>query len=622
MEISESVLSALDKDKLLALENEKVNKIIEEYVNLCKPSKVTIITDSDEDIDYIKKMSLKLGEEKELKTKGHTIHFDGYFDQARDKKNTKILVPKGQTISKHLNTADRSESLIEINQKMNGIMVGKELFVRFFCLGPKDSKFSLLALQLTDSAYVAHSEDILYRKGYDQFKKMQNKDLFFYFVHSAGELDERGNTKNIDKRRIYIDLEENRVFTINNQYAGNSLGLKKLALRLAIKKSHGEGWLTEHMFVMGVKPKDKNRITYFTGAYPSACGKTSTAMIPGQTIIGDDIAYLRVWDDGTCHAVNVEQGIFGIIKDVNESDDPLIYSCLTTPRELIFSNVLINDGQPYWENMGVEVPNSGENSSGEWTPGKKGSDGNEIDFSHKNARYTIRLSELENIDVNSENPNGVPIQGILYGGRDSDTFMPIMQSLSWAHGVFLGASLESETTAATLGSAGVLAHSPMANLDFLVVPLGTYIQKHIEFGEKLDKQPLIFATNYFLKNKSGKYLNEKVDKKVWVLWAEGRVHGDYGAMETPIGFIPKYDDLKLLFKEIFNRDYSKEEYVEQFSLCVDNVLKKLERINAIYESEDVPKEFEEHLFQQKKRLEKIKNEKNASVISPFEFEKN
>lgn len=197
---------------------------------------------------------------------------------------------------------------------------------------------------------------------------MQGSSDFFYFLHSAGELNE-GKTVNIDKRRIYIDLTENRVYTVNNQYAGNSVGLKKLAFRLAIQKANREDWLAEHMFLMGVHGKP-GRVTYFAGAFPSACGKTSTAMLPGQTIVGDDIAYLRNIN-GRLKAVNVEKGIFGIIQDVNPSDDPLIYEALTTPREVIFSNVLVHDGKPYWLGMGQEVPDSGINYSGEWYKGKK-----------------------------------------------------------------------------------------------------------------------------------------------------------------------------------------------------------------------------------------------------------
>ena len=621
MDVDKNILDEKNLAKLEELKNPRVMEIVETYVNLCKPSKVTVITDSDEEINYVRKLALNIGEEKKLAMEGHTVHFDGYYDQARDKAKTKVLISGDLCLSKAVNCGDRKECLKEVSEYLDGIMEGKEMLVCFFCLGPNNSDFSIPALQLTDSSYVAHSETILYRPGYGEFKKLNGSDKFFHFIHSAGELDERGNSKNIDKRRIYVDLEGKRVLTVNNQYAGNSVGLKKLALRLALKKAHEEDWLCEHMFVMGVHPEGKDRVTYFTGAFPSACGKTSTAMIPGQTIIGDDIAYMSINKEGEVRAVNVEQGIFGIIENVNPVDDPLIYKVLTAPHEIIYSNVLIKDGKPYWLGMGQNLPKEGLNFSGDWKEGKKDEDGNEISPAHKNARYTIRISELDNIDPKSDDPEGVPVRGFIYGGRDSNTNVPVCQSFSWQHGVFLGACIESETTAATLGKAGVVAFNPMANVDFLVVPLGIYIKNHIKFGERVDKAPLIFTTNYFLKDKEGNFLNGKLDKKVLLMWMEGRVHGEYSAIETPVGFIPKYEDLKVLFKQIFDKEYTKEEYEEQFMIRIDNLLARFDRIKEIYENEPrIPEIFFEHLQQQIRRLKDAKKKFGRENVSPEVFE--
>jgi len=618
--MDKSILDKRNLAKLKALNNPKVMQIVEKYIKLCKPAKVTVLTDSKEDIAYVRKLALDNKEEKKLAMKGHTIHFDGYYDQARDKANTKVLISGDVCLSKAVNCGERESCLKEIFEFLDGVMKGKEMLVRFFCLGPINSEFSIPSLQITDSAYVAHSEDLLYRQGYEEFKRLNGSENFFHFVHSAGRL-ENMKTADIDKRRIYIDLEEDRVLSINNQYAGNSIGLKKLALRLAIKKAHQEDWLCEHMFIMGVHPEGKNRVTYFTGAFPSACGKTATAMIPGQTIIGDDIAYLIADNDGRVRAANVEKGIFGIIQDVNPVDDPIIYKTLATPRELIVSNVLVKDGKPYWLGMGQELPKEGFNFSGEWKQGKKDNDGNEIPPAHKNARYTIRINDLDNTDPKADDPKGVPIGGIIYGGRDSDTNVPLYQSFSWHHGVFLGACIESETTAATLGKEGVRVHNPMANIDFLVIPLGIYIKNHIKFGEKVDMPPLIFSTNYFLKGKDGKFLNEKVDKKVWLMWMEGRIHEEFHAIETPIGFIPKYKDLKKLFKQIFDKEYTKEDYEKQFTIRIKNLLARFDRIKEIYQKEPgIPSIFVEHMNQQVKRLEKAKEKFGKENISPFEFE--
>jgi len=615
-------------DKLRALNNENVIKIVNEFVDLCRPSKVTVITDSIEDIEYCRQTAIKIGEEAKLEIEGHTIHYDGFFsmsnhDQARDKTNTKVLIPKGQYHPPAINTIEREEGLKEILEIMKGCMEGNECLIRFFCLGPKNSKFSILALQLTDSFYVAHSEDLLYRAGYEEFKKLNGSDEFFYFIHSSGELiGDPPVTKNLDKRRIYVDLQEGRVLSVNNQYAGNSLGLKKLALRLAIYKSNNEDWLTEHYFILGIHPKGKNRVSYFCGAFPSACGKTSTAMLPGQTIVGDDIAYLRVWNDGYAHAVNIERGIFGIIKDVNPKNDPVIFEALTTPRETIFSNVLVTEGSPYWIGDGRSIPAKGINFSGEWYIGRIDDDGKEIPLAHPNARYTIRIEELGNADENLHNPDGVPISGIFYGGRDSDTLPPVLESLSWEHGVFLGASIESETTSATLGAEGVIQINPMSNRDFLVISMGQYLKSHYDFGKRLKSCPKVFATNYFLKDKAGKYLNGILDKLCWVIWAEGRVQNDFKGIKTPIGYIPMYSDLKTLFKQYIDKDYKEAEYIEQFSIRTKKLLEKLERIESMYKKEkDVPQFFWDMLNDQRKSLINLKNEYNMEEISPLLLKK-
>ena len=549
--------------KLLDLNNPHVLALVAKYVEHCNPASVFVRTDSAEDAQYIKDKTIENGEEKKLKTKGHTIHFDSFFDQARDKANTKYLLPPGVDLGANINSTDREAGLKEVHGYLKNSMQGKEMYVCFFCLGPTNSEFSIPALQITDSSYVIHSEDILYRSGYEQFKKKGNSEDFFRYVHTAGEL-ENGVSKNIDKRRVYIDLQEKIVFSTNTQYAGNTVGLKKLSLRLAIAKAAKEGWLAEHMFLMGVHGS-KDRVTYFSGAFPSACGKTSTSMVEGESIIGDDIAYLRN-KKGALYAANVESGIFGIIRDVNPKDDPVIYKVLNTPGEVIFSNILIVDGGiPRWLGDEKELPQKGINYSGQWMTGKKDQKGNEIKFAHMNARYTIKISALANRDPKADDPSGVEVGGVIYGGRDSDTWVPVRQAFNWQHGVLtMGAILESETTAATLGKAGVRKFNLMSNLDFVAIPLGAYINNYLEFGKNLKKVPDIFAVNYFLKDKEGNYISAKDDKRVWLKWMELRVHNEVEAIETPLGYIPKYADLKKLFQQVLKRDYSEKLYEEQF----------------------------------------------------------
>ncbi len=618
-------ISDRDREKLTALQNSKVNKVVFDAIELMKPQEVLVTDDTPADRDLIRRLAIERGEEKALATPGHTIHYDGLSDQARDKGSTAVLLPAGEKLSRGLYVVERDAGLKEIYSLMDGIMRDKTMIVRFYCLGPTKSRFAVKALQITDSFYVVHSEDLLYRGGYEEFRHAAYPDDFLYFWHSAGELDDRGCTKNVLKRRIYVDPLEYRVFSLNNQYAGNSIAAKKLALRLGIYKANHADWLAEHMFISAFSPLKGSRKTYFTGAYPSACGKTSTSMIPGASIVGDDIAYLRIDEEGICRAVNIEQGIFGIIKDVNAQDDPLIFDALRTQRQVIFSNVLTTpDGQTYWEGMGdnIQIPSSGYNHYGLWKKGDLDDKGKPIPISHPNSRFTFSLHELMNVDTALNDPKGVIVDGILYGGRDSDTTVPIAESKSWEHGVFVGATIESETTSATLGLEGLRTSNPMANMDFIIVPLGHYFQNHIKFGRRCKSPPKVFATNYFLRGPNGKYLNTKLDKKVWITWAEGRIHNEYSAIETPIGFIPKYQDLKDIFAQIFHgRIYSEQEYILQFTMHIDRYLAKYTRLEPLFREESI---FPEELWQQMEKirigLQNLRYKFGQYDISPLEIQ--
>ena len=576
--------------KLMKLENEKVNDFIGSFAEHCNPKSIYVCDDSKEDEEYIKAKALEIGEEFQLAKKKQTIHWDGYGDQARDKVNTRYMVYKENLETmKSLNSVEYEQGLEEIMGIAKNIMEGKDTVVKFFCEGPAHSEFTMPCVQFTDSWYVAHSEAILYRPGYEHFSKMEKKDDFFRFIHSAGQLDERNTSVNIDKRRIYMDTQNNIVYSMNAQYAGNSVGLKKHSMRLAINKSGKEGWLCEHMFLMAAIDEDKKRRTYFAGAYPSACGKTSTAMIPGEEIVGDDIAYFRNID-GEFRGVNVEQGIFGIIKDVNAEDDPVIFKNLMIEQETIFSNVLRGpDNNPYWLGSGLDTPKKGDNHSGkDWFEGKKDAKGNEIPVAHGNARYTMRLDYLQNFDKKGfDAKQGVAVEGILYGGRDSDTCVPVEESATWEEGILIKAcTLESETTSATLGKEGVRNPSPMANMDFVSYPLGQYTKNNIDFVKGMKRVPKVFSTNYFLRDENGKFCNDKLAKKVWLHWAEGRIHNEYEAYDTPNGKIPLFKDLKDLFKKHLDYNYTEAEYTYQFTFRCTKWVDKLERSKAYFKKMD------------------------------------
>jgi len=610
--------------KLIALENEKLFDFVGEYIELCQPDSVYMCDDSDADAEYIRKSALEKGEETPLSRDGHTIHYDGYDDQGRAPGATKNLVSNEDIpLMKSLQAMDREVGLAEVREILKGIMKGKEAIVKLSCEGPILSPFSIGCVQISDSFYVCHSEELLYRRGYEHFMKTEDKDKFFRFVHSAGRLDARGCSIDLEKRRIYQDLDEMMVLSTNNQYAGNSVGLKKQAMRLAIRLSGKEGWLCEHMFIMAVQNEKKARATYFCGAFPSACGKTSTAMLPGEKIVGDDIAYFRNIN-GEFRAVNVERGIFGIIKDVNAEDDPVIFRTLQTPgHEVIFSNVLTGpDSLPYWLGMGVENPKKGKNFAGDWSEGKRDSEGNVIPFAHSNARYTIRLNYLENIDPAYKDKNGVLVEGVIYGGRNSGTTAPIEESPDWESGIILKAcTLESETTSATIGEEGVRAPQPMANLDFISYPIGQYFINNIQFVKGMKNVPRIFTVNYFLKDKEGRFLTSKLAKRVWLHWAELRVHGEVDAYRSPLGYIPRYEDLKPMFRQYLDEDFSQELYLELFKFRIDRWVAKFARAIRFYEktAPDCPERFFSAWKTAIEKLERAKS-KYGALIEPGKYQ--
>jgi phosphoenolpyruvate carboxykinase (GTP) len=613
-------LTAESFEKIAVLQNEKFFKFIADSIELCQPDDIFIVTDSDQDAAYVREMVISNGEEKLLKIEGHTIHFDGPRDQGRDRKATKYLVPKTDSLSKALNQIEREQGLSEVRGLLEGSMKGRTMIVRFLSLGPAGSVFSIPCVQATDSWYVAHAESLLYRTAYEPFKEVNKDSNCFCFLHSAGQMNDEMVSNDVDNRRIYIDYTKDWVYSVNTQYGGNTMGLKKLALRLTIRQADCEGWLAEHMFLAGIHGPN-GRKTYFGGAFPSACGKTSTAMLPGETILADDIAYFRNID-GQFRGVNAESGIFGILQNVNSKDDPAIWGVLHKPEEVIFSNVLINDGKPYWLGMGEETPDKGVNFSGDWFKGKKDSSGNEIPLAHKNARYAVTLKALENCDPELDNPEGVELGGIMYGGRDAKGYVPVQQSFDWTHGIVAyGASLETETTFAIVGKEGVPEINLMSIQDFVAIPLGKYVKNNLDFVKGITKPPLVFGVNYFLRDSEGKFVNAVRDKHVWVKWMELRVHGDVGALKAPTGMIPKYEDIAPLFKEVLNKEYTQEDYINQFTIRVPENLAKIDRVTKFHHENvpGAPSAVFDVLERQKSRLQQLQKEK-GDYVSPLDLE--
>ncbi len=614
-------LTAESYNRLMAIDIAKIRDFVADAIELTNPSMVFVCTDSQQDVKYIRDMAIKSGEEHPLETPGHTYHFDGYYDQGRDREVTKYLVPKTETLGKALNQIERQEGLSEVRGLLRDSMRGRTMILRFLSLGPTGSVFSIPCVQATDSWYVAHSEDLLYRSAYEQFRKLRRQTDVFCFLHSAGKMNDHMISIDVENKRIYIDYTQDTVYSVNTQYGGNTIGLKKLALRLTIRKADREGWLAEHMFISGVAGPNVRK-TYLAGAFPSACGKTSTAMLPGETIMGDDIAYFRKIN-GQFRAVNAEAGIFGIVQNVTSTDDPTIWDVLHQPGEVIFTNVLVADGKPYWLGMGTDTPEKGVNFSGEWFKGKKDAKGNEIPLAHKNARYTVALKALANCDPELDNPEGVVLGGIMYGGRDAKAYVPVQQGFDWTHGIILyGASLETETTFAIVGQEGLPEINLMSIQDFLAIPQGKYIENNIEFAQGLKNPPLIFGVNYFLRDKHGKFVNGVRDKHVWVKWMELRVHEDVDAIACPTGLIPRYEDLVILFDQILHKMYTKDDYVKQFTIRVPENLAKVDRVQRYHQQNvpDSPQAVHDTLEATRKRLEAAKD-KYGDYISPFDLTK-
>jgi len=604
--------------RLMRVDNARLHKFVADGIGLCKPKSVYVVTDSPEDIAHVRRMAVETGEEAPLNIQGHTVHFDGPEDQGRDREVTRYLVPKDQSLSEALNQIGREEGLAEVRGLLAGAMKDRAMIVRFLSLGPAGSVFTIPCVQLTDSWYVAHAEDLLYRTAYEACAKLGADGYFFCFLHSSGRVNERMVSVDVPNKRIYMDYTQDTMYSVNTQYAGNTVGLKKLALRLAIRKADREGWLAEHMFISGVHGPG-GRKTYLAGAFPSACGKTSTAMLPGEKILGDDIAYFRKIN-GEFRAVNAESGIFGIIQNVTAEDDPAIWDVLSKPGEVIFSNVLVKGGKPYWLGMGVKTPDDGVNFTGPWHKGAKDAAGNEIPLAHKNARYAVALPALSNCDPELDNPNGVVLGGLIYGGRDSRAYVPVQQGFDWVHGIVAyGASLETETTFATLGKEGVSEINLMSIQDFLSIPLARYIRNNIEFTRDLKHPPLVFGVNYFLRDAEAKFVNGVRDKHVWVKWMELRIHDDVDAIAAPTGLIPKYEDLAPLFKKVLGKDYSKDDYVRQFTIRVRENLAKIDRVQAFGREKvgDMP-EVSEVLDAQRRRLLDLQKSR-GDYVSPFDL---
>jgi phosphoenolpyruvate carboxykinase (GTP) len=593
-------------------------------VAMCKPESVFILTGSEADRKFVRDLALKSGEEADLPMKDHTIHYDLAEEQGRIVDRTFYIANEGEAISSLANKKLRADALEELREKMGGIMEGRVMMVGFYMRGPVGSPVSNPAIEITSSAYVMHSAEILYRNTYADFNaEVGNRGHFFTNIHSEG----LNRTEDLPHARVFMDRSHWTTYSIFCTYAGNTLLLKKGNHRFAVDKAIYENRgveLSEHMFVTGIQGP-AGRVTWFTGAAPSGCGKTTTAMA-GDFFVGDDLAQMWIADDGTVRSVNPECGIFGIVEDVNWEGDPQLMNLIRKENtQVIWSNVLIDEnGIPQWTGNGESPPVKGKNFQGEWEAGMVDAGGKPVPVSHPNARCTLSSSALANYSPEAENPAGVATRVVTYSGRDSDTMPPVWVAKTSDQGVAIGACIVSAATATEVGATGV-KRAPWANAPFIPGALGDYMEAQFLFfnNSKIadDKRPVMAGLNYFLTEEarggsSKKLLGEKKDVKVWLGWLERHAHGEMGTIETPMGLLPEYEDLKELFQTIIQKDYSRELYDKQFSLYIDNIVSRMNlQIEAYGKEEGIPEQLFAVLAAQRDGLLALKDT-FGSIVSP------
>jgi len=621
--VVEANLDAPNREKLAKVKNEEALLKIANAISMCKPDKVFIDTGSEEDIQWIRDYSIEKGEEKKLAKEGHTIHFDLPQDQARLVNQTYYIINEGEQMSSLAKSVLRAEALEYVKKYMDGIMRSKIMMVGFYSRGPVGAEAAIPAIEISSSTYVLHSAEILYRNCFADFDaEVERAGLFYTNVHAEGE----NTPEDVPNARIFMDRSWQTTFSTFCTYAGNTLLLKKGNHRFSVDYATyyklGEQ-LSEHMFITGMTGPN-GRKTFFAGAAPSGCGKTTTAMV-GSDFIGDDLAQIWIADDGSIRGINPEKGIFGIVEDVNREGDPYLMDCLRGDgTEVIWSNVLIDDkGVPHWVGNGEEPPKKGINFQGEWYEGKKDADGKPVPMSHKNSRCTLLASAIKNHATDTaEDPAGAPLRVFTYSGRDANTMPPVWAAKTADEGVVIGASIVSQATATEIGATGV-RRQPWANAPFIPGALADYMDAQFKFfnSDKFaeNAKPVLAGLNYFLthenRGSSGKgLLGEKKDVKVWLGWLELFAHGDVEAIETPIGMLPKYKDLQPLFANI-NKEYPKSLYDMQFALYVDNIVQRIDMQYEEYSKEaGVPKRLFEVYAKQKEEMLTLK-EKFGAVVA-------
>ena len=533
--------------------NPNVLKWVEEMTALTKPDKVVWIDGSKEQIDALKAEAISTGEMIELnqeKLPGCLYHRTLPNDVARVEDRTFICCKNKEDAGPTNNWMDPDEMKAMLTPMYDGAMKGRTMYVIPYSMGPIGSPLAKVGVEVTDSIYVVLNMNIMTRMGKQAFENLGDESNdFVRGLHSKADVDP-------EKRYIVQFPEDNAIWSINSAYGGNVLlGKKCFALRIASYQGKNEGWMAEHMLILGVKKPD-GEVKYITAAFPSACGKTNLAMLippegykkDGYEVftVGDDIAWMKQGEDGRLYAINPENGFFGVAPGTNEKSN---YNALaSTMKDTIFTNVAINndDNTVWWEGLDKNPPENATEWKGEKVNGKEfTANGNKL--AHPNSRFTAPAKNCPCISPEFDNPAGVPISAIIFGGRRASTTPLVYQSFDWTHGTYMGSAVSSETTAAATGAVGVLRRDPMAMKPFIGYNVGDYWAHWLEMGEKLgDKAPKIFNVNWFKQDENGNFIWPGFGDNMRVLdWIIKRCEGTIDADETAIGYIPKKTDINV-----------------------------------------------------------------------------
>ena len=516
---------------------------VEESARLTKPAKIRWCDGSEAENARLTAEMLRDGTYVALNEETYPrcyLHRSNPNDVARTENVTFICTRAKDDAGPTNNWMSPEEAKAKVRPLFDGAMKGRTMYVMPYILGPANSPYSRVGVEITDSPYVVASMRIMSRMGKVALDRLGNSADFVPGLHSLGDLD--------PSRRFILHFpEENLIWSVGSGYGGNALlGKKCFALRIASCMARREGWMAEHMLILGLEDP-AGKVTYMAAAFPSACGKTNLAMMvsalagEGYRVftVGDDISWMHVADDGTLRAINPEAGFFGVAPGTNATTNPNVRTALR--HDSIFTNTAMTAArEPWWEGIDGPAHDGLINWRGEpWTPASGPA-------AHPNARYTVRANQSPSISPHWDDPAGVPISAIIFGGRRARVAPLVYQSRDWQHGVFVGAIMASETTAAATGAVGVTRRDPMAMLPFCGYNMADYFAHWLAMGPKIKRQPRIFHVNWFRKDANGKFLWPGYGENVRVLkWMLDRIEGRADAAETPIGFVPTRESLTL-----------------------------------------------------------------------------